>query len=67
MDAEKAMRLQKKYGHSSVEGNKKELNVGPQASRGRAMGAVGKPKDLKNTVVRLFRYLGKERRHMILA
>ena len=27
MDAEKAARLQKKYGHSQAEGNKKELNL----------------------------------------
>ena len=67
MDAERAMRLQKKYGHSSVEGNKKELNVGPGAGRGRAMRAVGKPQNLKDTVVRLFRYRGKERRQMALA
>lgn len=67
MDAEKAARLQKKYGHSQAEGNKKELNVGPHAARGQALGAVGKPKNLKSTVVRLFRYLGKERRQLILA
>ena len=67
MDAEKAARLQKKYGHSQAEGNKKELNIGPNAARGHALGAVGKPKNLKSTVMRLFRYLGKERRQLILA
>ena len=46
MDAEKAARLQKKYGHSQAEGNKKELNVGPHAARGQALGAVGQPKNL---------------------
>lgn len=67
MDTEKAMCLQKKYGHSSVEGNKKELNLGPHAGNGRALGAVSKPKNLGSTVMRLFRYLGKERRQMVLA
>jgi ATP-binding cassette subfamily B protein len=66
MDQEKSLRLQKKYGQTSSRGLKKELNVGPQ-NRERSMGATGKPKNLRHTILRLLRYLGGEYKLILLA
>jgi ATP-binding cassette subfamily B protein len=66
MDQEKSLRLQKKYGQTSSGGPKKELNVGPQ-NRERSMGATGKPKNLRHTILRLLRYLGGEYKLILLA
>lgn len=67
MNQEKALRLQKKYGQSFLHNeNKKEVNIGPQR-RGGAMGASGRPKNLKSTVLRLIHYLKEERKLILLA
>ncbi|MDY3919660.1 MAG: ABC transporter ATP-binding protein [Candidatus Limivivens sp.] len=67
MDQERAMRLQKKYGNSSGGKQKKEMTVGGPPNRGRAMSAQGKPKDTRGTLLRLMKYLGKERKLIFLA
>ncbi|MDO5422431.1 MAG: ABC transporter ATP-binding protein [Eubacteriales bacterium] len=67
MDQERAKRLQKKYGYASAGGQKKEMNLGRGPGRGRAMGAQGKPKDTKGTILRLMKYLGQERKLIVCA
>jgi ATP-binding cassette subfamily B protein len=67
MDSEKALRLKEKYGSNSAasSSNKKEISFGPRG-RGGAM-AGGRPKELKKTILRLFRYLSQERLLIIIA
>lgn len=70
MNQERAARLQKKYHQTSVQTNKKEMNMmgGPGGgNRGQAMAAVGKPKSMSKTIARLGKYLMHERKLMVLA
>ena len=66
MDNTRAERLAKKYSGGSVDA-KKEMRIGRGPMGPGAMAAKGKPKNLKLTVFRLFRYLAKERARIILA
>lgn len=54
-------RMEAKYSGKAVDSAKKELNIGPGAGRGRGMSSTGKPKNLKQTVARLLRYVSNER------
>lgn len=67
MNDNRAMRLKRKYENVKVGPAKKEMNIGPGAARGRAMEAGGKPKNTKESVVRLCRYLGHEKNLLITA
>lgn len=70
MNEDRAKRLKEKYNKISAEqnsGNKREINMGPAAGRGRAMTAHGKPKDTKKIIIRLAKYLANEKKLMILA
>ena len=64
MNEERAARLQKKYGASSQSGQKKEMTL---VNRGRGISAQGKPKNTRGTVVRLMKYLGREKKLILLA
>lgn len=48
-------------------GSKKELSIPGKGSRMSAMGASGKPKNLKDTICRLFKYLSKEKLLLIIS
>ncbi|MCI7814289.1 MAG: ABC transporter ATP-binding protein [Lachnospiraceae bacterium] len=67
MNEQRKQRLQQKYDAAPVENTKKQLNIGPGAKRGRAMSAGGRPKNTRETVIRLMRYLTKERTLLIAA
>lgn len=60
-------RLKKKYDKVQRETHKSEMKVSPGADRARAMGATGKPKDLKKTIGRLTGYLVQERKLLWIA
>ena len=40
---------------------KRQLEVGPAGGRNRAFGTSGKPKNLKNSIVRLLKYISHEK------
>lgn len=61
MNEERAERLRKKYSNTRLGPAKKEMGVGPGAGRGNAMASKGKPKAMKQTIVRMARYLSRER------
>ncbi len=69
MDNVRMERLLKKYGkdRGGEGGGKKQMNLmggrGPHAG----MGAKGKPKNMKKTIIRMFRYLSHERGLLITA
>ena len=68
MDVRRKERLVKKYAHTAVEQPKKGM-PGPGArgpGRGRNMGPMGKPKNAKETLGRLFGYLKKDIWKLIL-
>lgn len=69
MNEERARRLQEKYNKAGdvKTSQKKEINLGPGANRGRAMTQAGKPKNMMKTIGRLSGYLGSERKLIILA
>ena len=63
---ERNARLEAKYGgltggSKSAGGGKRQMDVGRNAGRDRAMAASGRPKDLKASVERLFRYIAGEK------
>lgn len=61
MNETRAARIEAKYSGLKAQEQKRQLDMGRGAGRSRAMGVAGKPKNLKNTVVRLSRYLARER------
>ncbi len=61
MDETHAARIEAKYSGIKAQEQKKQLDMGKGAGRDRAMGAAGKPKNMKNTVVCLIRYLAQEK------
>ena len=63
---ERNARLEAKYGgltggSESASKKKRQMDVGRNAGRDRAMAASGRPKDLKASVGRLFRYIAGEK------
>ena len=60
-------RLLGMYGAAGKGPARKELQVGPGPGRGRGMSAQGKPADSAGTILRLLRYLGRERKWLALA
>ncbi|MBQ8508392.1 MAG: ABC transporter ATP-binding protein [Clostridia bacterium] len=61
MNDSRAARIEAKYSTSKKQNEKKQMEVGPNSGRNRALGASGKPKNLKASVVRLIRYISHER------
>ncbi len=60
-------RLLGMYGAAGKGPARKELQVGPGPGKGRGMSAQGKPADSAGTILRLLRYLGRERKWLALA
>ncbi len=69
MNKQQKARLEARYGGASASSGaqQKVLNVGRGAGRGGALGASGKPKDMKKTIARLFAYLKQEKALLIIA
>ncbi len=67
LNEDRMKRLREKYSNTQMGPAKKEMNLGPGAGRGAAMASKGKPKDTKNTVLRMCRYLSKERVMLVTA
>lgn len=67
MNSQRAERLQKKYGRTAAPVAGKEMSIGPRGGRDRNMQMTGKPKAMKQTVIRLIRYLAHERKLFITA
>lgn len=61
MNETRAARIEAKYSGSKAQEQKKQIDMGKGAGRDRAMGATGKPKNLKNSVLRLIKYLSHEK------
>lgn len=61
MNEMRAARIEAKYSGLKAQEQKKQFDMGRNAGRDRAMGAAGKPKNLKNTILRLARYLAQEK------
>ena len=59
--------LEKKYGDTELKNAPKQMTIGRGGGHGAAMGAKGKPKDMKKTVKRTLSYLGKEKKLLALA
>ena len=66
MNEARIARIEAKYSGSKVENSKKQMEFGPRG-RNRAMNASGKPKNLKNAILRLAKYLFHERFLIITA
>ena len=67
MNEARALRIEAKYGGSKQKNTAKQLELGPGRGRSRAMGASGKPKNLKTSVMRLIKYVSHERILIIAA
>lgn len=67
MNKIRAARIEAKYSGSKAQEQKKQIDMGKGAGRDRAMGATGKPKDLKNSVLRLIKYISHEKVLIVLA
>lgn len=68
MDQERALRIQKKYSQTSENGQQKEFSMGgPGGPPNRRQSMGGKPKDTRGTMMRLMKYLGKERKWILAA
>lgn len=61
MNETRAARIEAKYSGAKAQRGKQQIDVGRGAGRDRAMGASGKPKNLKNSIVRLIKYLSHEK------
>lgn len=61
MKQARADRMEAKYSARPADNEKKQMELGPRGGRSRALGASGKPKDLKASIVRLARYLSHEK------
>lgn len=67
LNEDRVKRLREKYSNTKLGPEKKELNFGPGAGRSAAMSRKGKPKNTKNTIIRMVKYLSKERYMLIAA
>ena len=69
MNKEQRARLEQRYSGAGASSGpqKKVMTMGRGAGRGGAMGATGKPKDMKKTIARLFAYLAKEKTLLFVA
>ncbi|MBQ8869320.1 MAG: ABC transporter ATP-binding protein [Oscillospiraceae bacterium] len=67
MNKQRQARIEAKYSGAKGGGEKKQMELGRMAGRGRAMSASGKPKDLKSSIFRLAKYVSQEKRLIIVA
>lgn len=67
MNEARIARIEAKYSGMKAKNEKKQMELGPNAGRGRAMAAHGKPKNLKSSVLRLAKYMAHERVLIIAA
>ncbi len=70
MEQTRQQRLKEKYSSfKKEEGPQKQMPMmrGPGGGRGAAMGAKGKPKDLRRTIARLLQYLSRQKSLLLLA
>lgn len=67
MNNDRTARIEAKYSGLKVGKGKKEMEFGPHAGRNRALAASGKPQNLRNSVVRLLKYITHERVLIIAA
>lgn len=67
MDDARLKRLSEKYSNSGKGNAKCEMDISGRGDRDRSMGAKGKPKNLKQTVSRLIKYLSHEKKVLIIA
>ncbi len=61
MSNSRAERIEAKYSGKKAQAEKQEMEIGPRGGRNRAMGASGKPKNLKASVLRLIKYISHEK------
>lgn len=67
MNEARAARIEAKYSGTKVKKEQKQIEIGPRGGRNRALGASGKPKNLKASIVRLVTYISHERGLIIAA
>ncbi len=66
-DTERAARIEAKYSGAKVSGEKKQMDIGRGGGRDRALGAHGKPRDLKASALRLLKYVSEEKTLIVTA
>ncbi len=68
MNEKRAARIEEKYSRMKYSSaKKKQIDLGRNAGRERAMASGGKPRDTKAAVIRLIKYVSKERGLIIFA
>ncbi|MBO5158710.1 MAG: ABC transporter ATP-binding protein [Lachnospiraceae bacterium] len=67
MNEARAKRMEAKYSGNKTKSQTKQLELGPSRGRSRAMGASGKPKNMRNAIVRLMQYISHEKVLIIAA
>ncbi len=61
MNDTRTQRIEAKYAGQKAQSEQKQMEIGPRGGRNHALGASGKPKNLKNSVIRLVKYISQER------
>lgn len=61
MNEARAKRIEAKYSGAKAGTERKEMNFDRNANRSRALAASGKPKNLKDTLLRLIKYITQEK------
>ena len=61
MNESRTARLEEKYGGRTAGREARQMDVGRNAGRNRALASTGRPKNLKNSVIRLLRYIAGEK------
>ena len=67
MNEARAARIEAKYSGMKVATEKRKMELGRNANRGRALAATGKPQNLKNSIFRLIKYISHERLLIVAA
>lgn len=67
MNEARAKRIEEKYSGAKAAKEQKQMEVGPRGGRNRALGASGKPKNMKASILRLIKYISHERGLIISA
>ncbi|MBO5354341.1 MAG: ABC transporter ATP-binding protein [Lachnospiraceae bacterium] len=67
MNEVRAARIEAKYSGARVKDEKKEMQIGRNDGRNRALAASGRPKSMKTSILRLVNYLAEERMLIITA
>ncbi len=61
MNEERMARMEEKYGGRTAGRQNRQMDVGRNAGRNRALASTGRPKDLRGSVARLLRYIAREK------